>query len=168
MHQPGLAIWGLTWCTVIILINGFEVFWNFTASRFLTGCVYQPLNHHFPPNVIYIPTLGYADINIPIFFGLYAFWKVTKKTKVWRPEEMDFVTVSCSPSTCSRPLLRYWIFQRPPHYNHFSYPALGNSYPGANRRTRNLPNHFLAEGHGHLVLNVLHALGDNTPLRERV
>lgn len=56
MHQPGLAIWGLTWCTVIILINGFEVFWNFTASRFLTGCVYQPLNHHFPPNVISIPT----------------------------------------------------------------------------------------------------------------
>ncbi|KIM56933.1 hypothetical protein SCLCIDRAFT_131650 [Scleroderma citrinum Foug A] len=68
-HQPGLAIWGLTWCTTIVLINGFEVFWNFTASGFLTGY-----------------------INIPIFFGLYAFWKVVKKTKIWRPEEMDFVT----------------------------------------------------------------------------
>ena len=56
----------------------------------------------------FLSLLGYADINIPIFFGLYAFWKVVKKTKVWRPEEMDFVTVSRSPSTCSRPLLRYF------------------------------------------------------------
>lgn len=35
-----------------------------------------------------------ADIDIPIFFFLYAFWKITKKTKVWKPKEMDFVTVS--------------------------------------------------------------------------
>ena len=46
-HQPGLAVWGLTWCTTIVLINGFEVFWNFTASGFLTGCAYQPLHSSF-------------------------------------------------------------------------------------------------------------------------
>lgn len=34
-----------------------------------------------------------ADINIPLFIGLYAFWKLYKKTKVWKPLEMDFVTV---------------------------------------------------------------------------
>ncbi|KAI6097683.1 general APC amino acid permease [Pisolithus croceorrhizus] len=67
--QPGLAIWGFTWCSIFILINGFEVFWSFKASGFLT-----------------------AYINIPIFFGLYLFWKITKRTKVWKPEEMDFVT----------------------------------------------------------------------------
>ncbi|KAI6023838.1 hypothetical protein PISMIDRAFT_678796 [Pisolithus microcarpus 441] len=67
--QPGLAIWGVTWCSIFILINGFEVFWSFNASGFLT-----------------------AYINIPIFFGLYLFWKITRHTKVWKPEEMDFVT----------------------------------------------------------------------------
>ncbi|KAI6023372.1 general APC amino acid permease [Pisolithus marmoratus] len=67
--QPGLAIWGLTWCTFFILINGFTVFWSFDASEFLT-----------------------SYINIPIFFGLYTCWKIIKRTKVWKPKEMDFVT----------------------------------------------------------------------------
>ncbi|KIM68020.1 hypothetical protein SCLCIDRAFT_1209409 [Scleroderma citrinum Foug A] len=67
--QPGLAIWGVTWSAILILITGFRVFWNFTVSEFLT-----------------------AYINIPIFFGLYAYWKIMKKTKVWKPEEMDFVS----------------------------------------------------------------------------
>ncbi|KAI6046745.1 general APC amino acid permease [Pisolithus marmoratus] len=67
--QPGLAIWGVTWCTFFILINGFTVFWSFDASEFLT-----------------------AYINIPIFFGLYTCWKIIKRTKVWKPKEMDFVT----------------------------------------------------------------------------
>ncbi|KAH7881936.1 general APC amino acid permease [Phlebopus sp. FC_14] len=67
--QPGLAIWGVSWCVFFILINGFYVFWAFNASDFLI-----------------------SYINIPIFFGLYAFWKITKRTKVWKPEEMDFVT----------------------------------------------------------------------------
>lgn len=35
--------------------------------------------------------LPLIDINIPIFFALYAFWKIFKRTKVWRPDEMDFV-----------------------------------------------------------------------------
>lgn len=32
------------------------------------------------------------DINIPIFFALYFGWKIFKKTKIWKPHEMDFVT----------------------------------------------------------------------------
>jgi yeast amino acid transporter len=31
------------------------------------------------------------DLNIPIFIALYLGWKFLKKTKVWKPEEMDFV-----------------------------------------------------------------------------
>lgn len=53
---------------MIIIINGFDVFWDFTASGFLT-----------------------AYINVPIFFGLYFGYKIWKRTKVWRPDEMDFV-----------------------------------------------------------------------------
>ena len=34
-----------------------------------------------------------AYINIPIFVVLYVGWKILKRTKVWRPEDMDFVTV---------------------------------------------------------------------------
>ena len=33
-----------------------------------------------------------ADINIPLFIALYVGWKVAKRTKVWKPHEMDFVT----------------------------------------------------------------------------
>ncbi|KAF9232411.1 amino acid permease/ SLC12A domain-containing protein [Melanogaster broomeanus] len=67
--QPYLSIWGLSWCILFILINGFWVFWSFDISPFLT-----------------------CYINLPLFLGLYLFWKVVKKTKVWKPEEMDFVT----------------------------------------------------------------------------
>jgi yeast amino acid transporter len=31
-------------------------------------------------------------VNIPLFIALYAFWKFYKKTKIWKPAEMDFVT----------------------------------------------------------------------------
>ncbi|KAI0664522.1 general amino acid permease 1 [Cubamyces menziesii] len=67
--QPYLSYWGLFWITLFILINGFAVFWDFNASSFLT-----------------------SYINVPIFIGLYVFWKVFKRTKVWKPHEMDFVT----------------------------------------------------------------------------
>ena len=33
-----------------------------------------------------------ADINIPLFLAVYLGWKIFKRTKVWKPEEMDFVT----------------------------------------------------------------------------
>ncbi|KAH9851886.1 general amino acid permease 1 [Lenzites betulinus] len=67
--QPYLAYWGIFWISLFILINGFAVFWDFNASGFLT-----------------------AYINIPLFFALYIGWKLVKRTKVWKPHEMDFVT----------------------------------------------------------------------------
>jgi len=36
--QPFPAIWGTFWLTILILINGFDGFWNFTASGFLRPC----------------------------------------------------------------------------------------------------------------------------------
>ncbi|KAH7922656.1 general APC amino acid permease [Leucogyrophana mollusca] len=78
--QPYLSIWGATWCALLILINGFEVFWHFTASKFLT-----------------------SYINIPIFFTLFTFWKITKKTKVRKPLEMDFVTGIPTPEETESP-----------------------------------------------------------------
>ncbi|PCH44562.1 general amino acid permease 1 [Wolfiporia cocos MD-104 SS10] len=67
--QPWLAWWAIGWLAFFILINGYAVFWSFRASNFVTDY-----------------------INIPIFLGLYIFWKILKRTKAWRPEEMDFVT----------------------------------------------------------------------------
>ncbi|KIJ21090.1 hypothetical protein PAXINDRAFT_6870 [Paxillus involutus ATCC 200175] len=69
LGAPYLSIWGLSWSIIFIFINGFSVFWDFKASDFLA-----------------------AYINIPLFFGLYFFWKFFKKTEIWKPEEMDFVT----------------------------------------------------------------------------
>ncbi|KAH7909694.1 amino acid permease/ SLC12A domain-containing protein [Hygrophoropsis aurantiaca] len=67
--QPYLSIWGVTWCIILVLVNGFEVFWHFKASGFLT-----------------------SYIIIPLFVTLYLYWKITKKTKVWDPKGMDFFT----------------------------------------------------------------------------
>jgi amino acid permease len=86
--QPWLSIWGLSWCIFFIIINGFAVFWDFTAAGFLTACAspHCSVKSH-NPNFL-------TDINIPLFFGLYFGWKYVKKTEIWKPEEMDFVTVS--------------------------------------------------------------------------
>ncbi|KAH8103904.1 general amino acid permease 1 [Cristinia sonorae] len=67
--QPWLSIWGVFWTTLFILINGFAVFFDFNASDFLV-----------------------SYLNIPLFFGLYFGWKIFKRTKIWKPEEMDFHT----------------------------------------------------------------------------
>jgi len=67
--QPYISYWGIFFTTFFILINGFQVFWSFNASDFFT-----------------------AYINIPIFLILYFGYKVIKKTKIWKPEEMDFVS----------------------------------------------------------------------------
>ena len=67
--QPWLSYWGVFWCTLFLLINGFDVFFDFNASDFLV-----------------------AYLNIPIFFILYFGYKFVKKTKIWKPLEMDFVT----------------------------------------------------------------------------
>ena len=64
-----MSYWGLCWLIFFIFINGFTVFWNFNASDFLT-----------------------AYINLPIFVLMYFGWKIVKKTKIWKPEEMDFIT----------------------------------------------------------------------------
>ena len=53
-----------------MLVNGFAVFFEFNASDFLV-----------------------AYINIPIFAVLYIGWKVYRRTMVWKPSEMDFITV---------------------------------------------------------------------------
>jgi len=67
--QPYLAYWGIFWTVTFMLINGFTVFWDFKASEFLT-----------------------SYINIPIFVGLYFGYKIVKRTSIWKPLEMDFVT----------------------------------------------------------------------------
>ncbi|KIJ21072.1 hypothetical protein PAXINDRAFT_96019 [Paxillus involutus ATCC 200175] len=68
--QPWLSIWGLVMCISFILINGFQVFWDFKlqANDFVA-----------------------SYINVPLFFGLYAYWKVTRKTRVRSVEERDFI-----------------------------------------------------------------------------
>lgn len=67
--QPYLSIWGVFWTIIFILMNGFSVFWNFTAAGFLT-----------------------SYINIPLFAALYFGFKFIKKTKIWKGTEIDFVT----------------------------------------------------------------------------
>ncbi|OJA12034.1 hypothetical protein AZE42_02044 [Rhizopogon vesiculosus] len=67
--SPWLSIWGLIWCAFFILINGFRVFWssNWNVANFIT-----------------------SYIDILIFFTLFFFWKITRHTEVWKPDEMDF------------------------------------------------------------------------------
>lgn len=67
--QPYIAYWGCFWTAIFILITGLTVFWDFNVSGFLT-----------------------SYINIPLFFILYFGWKILKRTRFWKPEEMDFVT----------------------------------------------------------------------------
>ncbi|CAE6483557.1 unnamed protein product [Rhizoctonia solani] len=67
--QPYLSYWGIFWSTLIIIINGFAVFFDFNASDFIT-----------------------CYINIPIFFALFIGWKVFKRTRFWKTEDMDFTT----------------------------------------------------------------------------
>ncbi|KAG2352824.1 amino acid permease/ SLC12A domain-containing protein [Suillus spraguei] len=67
--QPWLSVWGAIWCMLFILTNGYTVFWDFNTSGFLT-----------------------SYLNIPLFFGLFLFWKITRRTTIWKPDEMDFTT----------------------------------------------------------------------------
>jgi amino acid transporter len=80
--QPYIAYWGMFWTMFFILVNGYAVFWNFTASGFIT-----------------------AYINIPIFLGLYFGYKIVKRTKIWKPTEMDFVTGIPTPEETELPLI---------------------------------------------------------------
>ncbi|KAJ8583988.1 general amino acid permease 1 [Rhizopogon salebrosus TDB-379] len=67
--QPWLSIWGLFWSIIFILINGFTVFWHFKVSGFMTSYVV-----------------------VPVFLLLIVFWKYTRQTEIWKPDEMDFTT----------------------------------------------------------------------------
>ena len=88
--QPWLAYWGIFWNIIFILVNGFECFWNFTAASFLTACACEQSCAKCIQ--ILTPLLIIADINIPLFAAVYFGWKFYKRTKIWKPEEMDFVT----------------------------------------------------------------------------
>ena len=67
--QPYTAWVALCYFAMIIIFNGFWVFNEFNATDFLT-----------------------AYIGIPIFFALYAFWKVFKRTRFIDPAEADITT----------------------------------------------------------------------------
>ena len=41
--QPYLSMWGVFWTALFILINGFPVFWKFTAAGFLTSYINVPI-----------------------------------------------------------------------------------------------------------------------------
>lgn len=64
--QPYTAYFSLAFFTMIILFNGFYVFKPFLRDEFIT-----------------------AYIGIPIYFALFAFWKIFKRTKLVNPAEAD-------------------------------------------------------------------------------
>ncbi len=90
-----------------------------TVSKY--SGVSTPRTSSQPVSTSYFPlpsttTLRSPDINIPLFFILYFGWKIFKRTKIWKPIEMDFVTVrlffsffqnSCSSNSRSRPIQGY-------------------------------------------------------------
>ncbi|KIM29391.1 hypothetical protein M408DRAFT_112567 [Serendipita vermifera MAFF 305830] len=67
--QPWLSYWGLFWTSIFILINGYDVFFAWDTSRFLT-----------------------SYINIPLFISFYIGFKWWYRTEIWRSDEIDFVT----------------------------------------------------------------------------
>ncbi|KAF3923428.1 hypothetical protein ABW21_db0206792 [Orbilia brochopaga] len=69
--QPYIAWAGLVFFSIVILFNGFAVFTNgnWKVQDFIT-----------------------AYIGIPIFFALYGFWKIFKRTKWRRTTEIDLFT----------------------------------------------------------------------------
>ncbi|KAJ7581832.1 general APC amino acid permease [Mycena floridula] len=67
--QPFIAYWGMFWSLFFILVNGYAVFFKWNISDFLV-----------------------AYINLPIFAVTFFGYKIIKKTKMWKPLEMDFVT----------------------------------------------------------------------------
>ncbi|KIK78166.1 hypothetical protein PAXRUDRAFT_340110 [Paxillus rubicundulus Ve08.2h10] len=71
-------------CIFFILINGFQVFWNFRLQE---------------------KDFVASYINIPLFFCLYAYWKVTRKTRVRIVGERNFTKVCFLLTCCGRPWL---------------------------------------------------------------
>ena len=83
--QPYLSIWGVFWTALFILINGFSVFWDFTAAGFLTSYINIPIFAGSAQAVYFCLS---TDIPIGLYFG----YKFIKKTKIWKGTEIDFVT----------------------------------------------------------------------------
>lgn len=95
--QPWLAIWGVVgtfclndflfclivllcdqfWLTILILINGFDGFWAFTASVRRMRLFRRLM-------LIALAFQGFLTsyINVPLVIALYIGWKVVKKTKM--------------------------------------------------------------------------------------
>ena len=67
--QPYTAYFALIFFSVIILFNGFFTFKPFLRDEFIT-----------------------SYIGIPIFFALFLFWKIFKRTKLVDPAEADLYT----------------------------------------------------------------------------
>ncbi|KAL1894240.1 hypothetical protein Sste5346_006026 [Sporothrix stenoceras] len=69
--QPFTAWFALCYFVMIVFFNGWETFTtgNWSTSNFIT-----------------------AYIGLPIYFGLYAFWKIFKKTKAVEPANADLWT----------------------------------------------------------------------------
>lgn len=67
--QPYLAWIALAFFTIIILFNGFYTFSPFSVNDFIT-----------------------AYVGIPIYFLLFAFWKIFKRTKWVNSAEADIYT----------------------------------------------------------------------------
>ncbi|KAF8833273.1 general amino acid permease 1 [Paxillus ammoniavirescens] len=69
--QPWLSIWGLTMCILFTLISGFQVFWHFKSQE---------------------STFFTSYINVPLFFCLYGYWKITRKTTFKSAAQRDYTT----------------------------------------------------------------------------
>ena len=67
--QPYTCIFALSFFTMIIFFNGFDTFYPFDITKFAT-----------------------AYVGVPIYFLLYGFWKVFKRTKWVKPAEADIFT----------------------------------------------------------------------------
>jgi amino acid transporter len=69
--QPYASYFGIFFITIIILFNGFQVFLagEWVVNTFIT-----------------------AYICLPIFLVFYLFWKIVKRPKFVRIEDMDFTT----------------------------------------------------------------------------
>ena len=81
----------------------------------------QPVCIFHDPSLSACRTYSCQDINIPIFAGLYFGFKIIKRTKIWKPTEMDFVTVSLN-----------WLMAIPPDWRSL-LSFTGHPYSGRNR-----------------------------------
>ncbi|KAF8835981.1 hypothetical protein BDN67DRAFT_984250 [Paxillus ammoniavirescens] len=81
--QPWLSIWGLAMCILFALISGVQALWqtNTEAKK---------------------QSLVTSYIIIPIFFGLYGFWKITRRTSLVKVKDRDYITVCSLLDCCGR------------------------------------------------------------------